>query len=1006
MTDKQLDEKLRSAFDNVRAGDSVKARIKKGITGDDMDNRNITAADNITKSEITATNGKAAVKRSGRITAAAVAAVVAVGGGAYLLKGGFDRVDDKPQSKTESKPESADSYVGSVPDDFDGFFDPQGYTLYDKFGKNSDIWRLNSGNFLVRQVNGEGAEYYQFDGQEFCYFLYDGSENAVTKEVKTDGSRVYVYDDCFVTWKTNYGEQDEYGVTVNTTMTCTIYDTDLEVVRDNIELKLDHEDPIGAPIVGVDNKLFYAGMSYDGEKNTINVYMENGKKLEEAECSSSGNISFPAVAGNGEHFCYTCDEDDGLHMQVQYLNAFYREEIYFNSGEGLSTSTDRLIFSTDDKCCIAYPDENGKLTVYAYPVNGGKSTTTSYEAVYPSNVRNSDDIYVTKGGKFMFVAAPMTDNAGVNIYVYDLEDTSAEAKVFSFEGLSADTFADGRNVLFDEASGDVCIGGFTAAETLPSARQDTVLTFNLYTDEYTNFGIKQTDGGYDGGEEQSELNYIDDPSNINAANAKTMFNMVVTEIEEQSLFSGASLSFNGDELAEAVKNGFDESTSKGRLMKALYEQCMPLEIDILNTDLEVIVEPDEYEDYYAAVVIYEDETHTGYYSYPENALDHRDNKNSESDGRADDLVTHSSGDAMALHNEAWELLESFKAKGVKVSAESANANMVETYDYDNGDLPTDLTSDGVITAEEFVQALYEKNGIAYDIADYYPYRSFQVNFNEDTDDKGYANDIKDVVVVLKDEDKTERYVYPESGTGSSNNQTVPDVTGLECEKAQDTLLKANFNVVLRNTWDDNVPENRAVMTDPEAGTEFPEGDNVTLYISKGPLGDDVKVPNVVGLTQEKAVSILKDHKLTVSVNEIPRDGDKGMVIDQSIEPDKKVDKGTEVAIFVSTGEAAEVPLTIKLPLPEGLHGAYTVDVYKDGNVAYTQSIANGEAVAGSYISLDIIGKKSETLTVSIKNEESGKSVDYAVFNVEYDKKSAYLNGRLNKDGLLAITPAK
>jgi len=733
MTDRQLDEKLRSAFDNVRAGDSVKARIKKGITGDDMDNRNITAADNITKSEITATNGKAAVKRSGRITAAAVAAVVAVGGGAYLLKGGFDRVDDKPQSKTESKPESADSYVGSVPADFDGFFDPQGYTLYDKFGKNSDIWRLNSGNFLVRQVNGEGAEYYQFDGQEFCYFLYDGSENAVTKEVKTDGSRVYVYDDCFVTWKTNYGEQDEYGVTVNTTMTCTIYDTDLEVIKDNIELKLDHEDPIGAPIVGADNKLFYAGMSYDGEKNTINVYMENGKKLEEAECSSSGNISFPAVAGNGEHFCYTCDEDDGLHMQVQYLNGFYREEIYSDSGEGFSTSTDHLIFSTDDKCCIAYPDENGKLTVYANPVNGGKSTTTSYEAVYPSNVRNSDDIYVTKGGKFMFVAAPMTDNAGVDIYVYDLEDTSAEAKVFSFEGLSADTFADGRNVLFDEASGDVCIGGFTAAETLPSARQDTVLTFNLYNDEYTNFGIK---------------------------------------------------------------------------------------------------------------------------------------------------------------------------------------------------------------------------------------------------------------------------------SGSIKMQTVPDVTGLESEKAQDTLLKANFNAVLRAAWDENVPENCIISTDPRAGTEFPEGGNVTLYISKGSMGEGVKVPNVVGLTQEKAETILKENKLTVSVKEMPHDGDKGMVIDQSTGPDQRVDEGTEVTIFVSTGEAAEVPLTIKLPLPEGLHGAYTVDVYKDGNVAYTQSIANGEAVADSGISLDIIGKKSETLTVSIKNEESGKSVDYAVFNVDYDKKTADLNGRLNKDGLLAITPAK
>ena len=771
MTDDMLDEKIKKAFDSVHADDSVKARIKKGIKGDNMNNTNITLTSHQSENETTQNRGKAAVRHTGRITAAAVAAVVAVGGSAYLLKGGFDRVDDKPQSKPESKPESADSYAGSAPADFDGFFDPQGYTLYDKFGKNADIWRLNSGNFLVRQVNGDGAEYYQYDGQEFCYMLYDGYENAVTKEVKTDGAGVYMYDDCFVTWSTDYGEQDEYGVTVNTTMTCTIYDTDLEVVRDNIELKLDHEDPMGAPIVGADNKLFYAGMSYDGEKNTINVYTENGEKLEEAECSSSGTISFPAVAGNGGHFCYTSDEDDGLHMQIQYLNRFYREEIYFNSGEGLSTSTDHLIFSTDDKCCIAYPDENGKLTVSATPVKSGESTVTSYEATFPLNVRNSNDCYVTSGGKFLFVAAPMTDNTGVDIYVYDLEDTSAEAKVFSFEGLSAGIFADGRNVLFDEASGDVCIGGFTAAEMLPSARQDTVLTFNLYTDEYTNFGIKHTDGGYDGGEEQSEtseseLNYIDDPSNINAVNAKKIFNMVETAFSYQysvGSVSGASLSFNRDELAEAVKNGFDISTVKGRLMKALYEQCGPTEIDILNTEFEVIV---ELGGHYVAVVIYEDDTHTGYYSYPENAL---------------------------------EKLDSIKSGSIKM-------------------------------------------------------------------------------------------------------QTVPDVTGLESEEAQVTLLNANFNVVLKTAWDENIPENCIASTDPSAGTKFPEGSNVTLYISKGPMVDGVKVPNVVGLTPEVAATILKENKLTVNVKEYPHDGDKGMVIDQSAGPDKKVDEGTEVTIYVSTGE--------------------------------------------------------------------------------------------------------
>ena len=92
-------------------------------------------------------------------------------------------------------------------------------------------------------------------------------------------------------------------------------------------------------------------------------------------------------------------------------------------------------------------------------------------------------------------------------------------------------------------------------------------------------------------------------------------------------------------------------------------------------------------------------------------------------------------------------------------------------------------------------------------------------------------------------------------------------------------------------------------------------------------------------------------------------------------------------------------------MPEGLHGAYSLQGFVNGNVRYTQSISNGETVAGGAITMDISGKKTETITVSIRNEETGKSVNYAVFNVNYDKKTAELNGSLNKDGLLAITPS-
>lgn len=233
---------------------------------------------------------------------------------------------------------------------------------------------------------------------------------------------------------------------------------------------------------------------------------------------------------------------------------------------------------------------------------------------------------------------------------------------------------------------------------------------------------------------------------------------------------------------------------------------------------------------------------------------------------------------------------------------------------------------------------------------------------------------------------------------------IPDVSGSEGEVAESELRAAGFNVVLRNKYDDNVPEGVVINTEPAAGTEFALEGTVTIFVSKGPLDTQVKVPNVVGLTKEKAITILKENKLVAKVEDLPHEGDKGKVIDQSIEPDKRVEKETEVTIYVSTGETDPVDLTISLPMPEGLHGSYSIEIYKNGNVAYTQSIANGETVAGSSISIDISGKKTETLTVSIRNDDTGKSVNYAVFNVDYEKKTAELNGSLNKEGLLAITP--
>lgn len=131
---------------------------------------------------------------------------------------------------------------------------------------------------------------------------------------------------------------------------------------------------------------------------------------------------------------------------------------------------------------------------------------------------------------------------------------------------------------------------------------------------------------------------------------------------------------------------------------------------------------------------------------------------------------------------------------------------------------------------------------------------------------------------------------------------IPDVAGSTQDAAKSELEAKGFIVIIRKTYDDNIAQGLAVKTQPEAGSNYPVGKEVTLFVSQGTL-DTVKVPNVIGLTEEKAVAKLKENNLVPNVQTIEHEGEQGKVLDQDIEAGKKVDRDTEVTIYVAVGSA-------------------------------------------------------------------------------------------------------
>ena len=140
---------------------------------------------------------------------------------------------------------------------------------------------------------------------------------------------------------------------------------------------------------------------------------------------------------------------------------------------------------------------------------------------------------------------------------------------------------------------------------------------------------------------------------------------------------------------------------------------------------------------------------------------------------------------------------------------------------------------------------------------------------------------------------------------------VPEVNGLSRRQAVRALRADGFRVEAGSTSSDSVPEGRVIRADPRQGERATVGSRVRLVVSTGP--EQVEVPNVTGLSRESAESRLRDEGFSAEVSEEESERPRGEVISQSPGDGTSVDRGSAVAIVVSTGiPTVEVPDVLEL----------------------------------------------------------------------------------------------
>jgi serine/threonine-protein kinase len=127
---------------------------------------------------------------------------------------------------------------------------------------------------------------------------------------------------------------------------------------------------------------------------------------------------------------------------------------------------------------------------------------------------------------------------------------------------------------------------------------------------------------------------------------------------------------------------------------------------------------------------------------------------------------------------------------------------------------------------------------------------------------------------------------------------IPDVSGQDPVTAANTLGAKDLTTEQVNQPSDTVDDGKVIGTNPPAGTSVPKGSKIQLIVSTGK--EQIRVPNVVGLSRSDATTELQNAGFTVIVRDVTSldPNNAGRVIAQSPSADSKAAKGSAVTISV------------------------------------------------------------------------------------------------------------
>ena len=265
----------------------------------------------------------------------------------------------------------------------------------------------------------------------------------------------------------------------------------------------------------------------------------------------------------------------------------------------------------------------------------------------------------------------------------------------------------------------------------------------------------------------------------------------------------------------------------------------------------------------------------------------------------------------------------------------------------------------------------------------------------------YNKDVPEGFIISQDPTYMEKFNKVKQGSTvkvvvskGEEKTTVPKVVGMEKDKAVKALEDAKLKVEIVEESSKKVQEGYVISQETSPDTDAFAGDTVKIHVSTGV--EKATVPDVIGKSQADAKKALEAQGFVVAVT-TSEDSSKenGIVLKQSLDSGKTVEKGSTVTITVNSYEASKT-MSVNINV-KAITGGYSEETSSSNTtenktvktVSITLKSGNNTLYSDSGVdknttskSTTISGKGSIDLTLTITDSNGGswtrtKSVNFS-----------------------------